>query len=63
MLALNSLHCPIWAFHTPRVTYPHEVRFIAGYRVGRARRYVYARSVQSRERRAISRMLAAYGRA
>lgn len=52
----------VWWHHTPRMIYSAEDAFIIGYRVGRARRHVYARARRATERRAIAWMLSAYGR-
>jgi hypothetical protein len=52
----------VWWHYTPRVILSHEDRFIIGYRVGRERRRIYARARRATERRAIARLLAAYGR-
>lgn len=52
----------VWWHYTPRVAYSQEEAFIIGYRVGRERRRIYARARRATERRAIARLLAAYGR-
>lgn len=52
----------VWMHHTPRMAYNAEDAFIIGYRVGRERRRIYARSSGRRARAAVARMLAAYGR-
>lgn len=52
----------VWWHHTPRVAYSAEEQFIIGYRVGRERRRIYARTHGRRTREAVSRMLKAYGR-